>query len=89
MSTKVVAPPEDTISAVLRHGPFLRLWLTQAITQTCQNMINFALLLRVRDVVEIHELPQANTAISLVILAFSLPAVLFGPLAGVIADRSN
>src|SRR5690606_21545794 len=31
----------------------------------------------------------ANTAISLVILAFSLPAVLFGPLAGVLADRSN
>jgi len=52
-------------------------------------MINFALLLRVRQVVEIHDLPQANTAISLVILAFSLPAVLFGPLAGVIADRSN
>jgi len=80
---------DDTIPAVLRNGPFLRLWLVQAITQTCQNMINFALLLRVRDVVEVHDLPQANTAISLVILAFSLPAVLFGPLAGVIADRSN
>jgi MFS family permease len=61
----------------------------QAVTQICQNMINFALLLRVRDVVEVHNLPQANTAISLVILAFSLPAVVFGPLAGVIADRSN
>ncbi len=82
-------PLQDTIPAVLRNGPFLRLWLVQAITQTCQNMINFALLLRVRDVVEVHDLPQANTAISLVILAFSLPAVLFGPLAGVIADRSN
>lgn len=89
MSATVAAPSEDTIRAVLRNGPFLRLWLTQAITQTCQNMINFALLLRVRDVVEIHDLPQANTAISLVILAFSLPAVIFGPLAGVIADRSN
>lgn len=52
-------------------------------------MINFSLLLRVRGVVEINDLPQANTAISLVILAFSLPAVLFGPIAGVIADRSN
>ncbi len=82
-------PEADSIQAVLRNGPFLRLWLTQAITQVCQNMINFALLLRVRDVVEVHSLPQANTAISLVILAFSLPAVLFGPLAGVLADRSN
>lgn len=79
----------DSIRAVLRNGPFLRLWLIQAITQTAQNMINFSLLLRVRGVVEINDLPQANTAISLVILAFSLPAVLFGPVAGVIADRSN
>ncbi len=78
-----------SIGAVLRTGPFLRLWLVQCITQTCQNMINFALLLRVRDIVEFHHLPQANTAISLVILAFSLPAVLFGPIAGVVADRVN
>lgn len=79
----------DSIRAVLQNGPFLRLWLIQAVTQTAQNMINFSLLLRVRGVVEINDLPQANTAISLVILAFSLPAVLFGPVAGVIADRSN
>lgn len=79
----------DSIRAVLRHGPFLRLWIIQAISQTAQNMINFSLLLRVRGVVDVHNLPQANTAISLVILAFSLPAVLFGPLAGVLADRSN
>lgn len=77
------------IGDVLRNGAFLRLWSIQAVTQILQNMINFALLLRVRDVVEIHNLPNANTAISLVILAFSLPAVLFGPIAGVIADRSN
>ncbi len=74
---------------MLGNGAFVRLWLIQAVTQVLQNMVNFALLLRVRDVVEIHDLPNANTAISLVILAFSLPAVLFGPLAGVIADRSN
>jgi MFS family permease len=74
---------------VLGNGAFVRLWIIQATTQLLQNMVNFALLLRVRDVVEIHHLPNANTAISLVILAFSLPAVLFGPVAGVIADRAN
>lgn len=52
-------------------------------------MINFALLVRVRSIVEIHDLRQANTAISLVIIAFSLPAILFGPVAGVLADRTN
>lgn len=79
----------DSMGAVLRNGAFLRLWTIQAVTQILQNMINFALLLRVRDVVEVHELANANTAISLVILAFSLPAVLFGPVAGVVADRVN
>jgi MFS family permease len=82
-------PRSDSMSAVLRNGAFLRLWLIQAVTQVLQNMINFALLLRVRSVVEAHDLAQANTAISLVILAFSLPAVLFGPVAGVVADRTN
>jgi MFS family permease len=79
----------DSLGAVLRNGAFLRLWMIQGVTQVLQNMINFALLLRVRDVVEVHNLANANTAISLVILAFSLPAVLFGPLAGVVADRVN
>ncbi|CAA9542989.1 MAG: hypothetical protein AVDCRST_MAG43-307 [uncultured Thermomicrobiales bacterium] len=87
--SRTPGPSDDSIRAVLRNGPFLRLWIVQAISQTAQNIINFSLLLRVRDVVDVHDLPQANTAISLVILAFSLPAVLFGPLAGVIADRSN
>lgn len=79
----------DSMSAVLRNGAFLRLWLIQATTQILQNMINFALLLRVREVVEVHDFPNANTAVGLVIIAFSLPAVLFGPVAGVIADRAN
>src|SRR5579884_1968200 len=86
-----IPPPArpDSIRNVLRNGPFLRLWLSQAFSQVGQNMINFALLLRVRDIIEVHHIRQANTAISLVILAFSLPAVLFGPLAGVVADRWN
>lgn len=79
----------DSLGAVLRNGAFVRLWAIQGVTQLLQYMVNFALLLRVREVVEVHNLPNANTAISLVILAFSLPAVLFGPLAGVLADRSN
>ena len=85
----VLARRDDSFRAVLRNGPFLRLWLAQAISQTAQNIINFALLLRVRGIVEDRDLAQANTAISLVILAFSLPAVLFGPIAGVMADRVN
>jgi len=79
----------DSIRAVLQNRAFLRLWLVQAFTQTAQNIVNFSLLLRVRDIVDVHGVAQANTAISLVILAFSLPAVLFGPVTGVVADRVN
>jgi len=71
----------------LLKGPFLRLWIAQAFSQTANNMVNFALLLLVQDIIQIHDVEQANTAISLVILAFSLPSVLFGPIAGVLADR--
>jgi MFS family permease len=88
-SVTVPFESSSSIRAVLRNGAFLRLWIAQAFSQTANNMINFALLLRVREIVEIHDIRQANTAISLVILSFSLPAVLFGPIAGVVADRVN
>lgn len=74
-----------TFTSMLRGG-FLRLWIAQALSQTANNVVNFALLLLVTQIIETHGVTQANTAISLVILAFSLPAVLFGPLAGVMAD---
>jgi MFS family permease len=50
-------------------------------------MVDFALLLRVGEVVQFHRIAQANTAVSFVVLAFSLPAVLVGPIAGAVADR--
>ena len=74
---------------VLRNQAFLRLWLVQGLSQTGQNMINFSLLVLVRQIVEQQRLSQANTAISLLVLAFSVPAVIFSPIAGVVVDRSN
>ncbi|MGI9252849.1 MAG: MFS transporter, partial [Thermomicrobiales bacterium] len=85
---RVVRPTEQSsFKAVLSNGPFLRLWLAQLISQTANSMVDFSLLLAVSKVVEYHHIPQANTAISLVILAFSLPGVIFGPFAGAVADR--
>lgn len=88
-SVVVRASSEGSFGAVLSNGPFLRLWLAQAISHTANNTVNFVLLLKIRDVVEANSIGQANTVISLVILAFSLPSVIFGPLAGVVADRMN
>src|SRR3954452_22355684 len=73
--------------SIFRNFPFLRLWTAQAISQTAGNMVNFALLLRVREIIEHHHLRQANTLTSLEILAFSIPSVIFGPVGGVLADR--
>ncbi len=78
-----------SMGAVLRNGAFLRLWIAQLLSQSANNMVNFALLMRVQEIIRIHDITQANTATSLVILSFSLPAVLFGPIAGVMADRFN
>jgi MFS family permease len=80
---------QGSFRAVLGNLPFLRLWLAQAVSQTANSMVDFSLLLVVGAVVSLHEVAQANTAVSFVILAFSLPSVIFGPIAGAVADRIN
>jgi MFS family permease len=85
---RVLRPEQrGSFRAVLSNGPFLRLWLAQAGSQTANSMVDFALLLQVGEVVQYHQIAQANTAVSFVVLAFSLPALLVGPVAGAIADR--
>lgn len=80
---------EGSFRAVLGNYPFLRLWIAQAVSQTANSMVDFSLLLRVGESVDYHDVAQANTAVSFVILAFSLPAVIFGPIAGAVADRMS
>lgn len=74
---------------VLRNHAFLRLWVVQAMSQTAQNMTNFSLLILVQVIIDRYQIAQANTAIGLTVLSFSVPAVFFSPPAGVIVDRSN
>ncbi len=81
------ATAEGSFGAVLRNSAFLRLWLAQVVSQTANSMVDFSLLLRVGEAVNYHQVSQANTAVSFVILAFSLPSLVFGPIAGAVADR--
>jgi MFS family permease len=85
----VTARRDAGVVEVLRNQAFLRLWVVQAMSQTAQNMINFSLLILVRQIVETQHLSQANTAISLLVLAFSSPAVLFSAVAGVVVERAD
>jgi len=66
--------------AVFRNPSFLRLWLSQAATQIGGNMVLFGLTVIVSST-------QPNTAVSLLILSFLVPAVLFSAVAGVYVDR--
>ena len=66
--------------AVFRNAAFLRLWLSQAATQIGGNMVLFGLTVIVSET-------QPNTAVSLLILSFLVPAVLFSAVAGVYVDR--
>ncbi len=87
--TAVSVAPRGRFVDVLRNRPFLRLWIVQAFSQTGQNMTNFSLLILVRAIIDRYQIEQANTAIGLTVLSFSVPAILFSPFAGVIVDRSN
>jgi MFS family permease len=73
-------PGVEGALAVFRNPPFLRLWLSQASTQIGGNMVLFALTVVVSST-------QPNTAVSLLILSFLVPAVLFSAVAGVYVDR--
>ncbi|MCA1665838.1 MAG: MFS transporter [Thermomicrobia bacterium] len=83
MATDVDVQSSRGFVAVLRNRPFLRIWSSQAISQTAQNIINLALL------VTVNGISQSATAVSGIIVAFALPGVVFSTIAGVVVDRSN
>ncbi|MBM2811993.1 MAG: major facilitator superfamily 1 [Chloroflexi bacterium] len=70
-------------SPVWQNGPFLRIWIAQAITQTAQNAIWYGLL------VIVEEMSHSTTQLGITILSVILPSVLFGVPAGVYVDRWN
>lgn len=67
---------------VLRNRRFLALWLAQVATQVGGNMVLFGLTVQVFSLSG-----RSNTAVSLLILSFLVPAVIFGAVAGVYVDR--
>ncbi|MDQ3098706.1 MAG: MFS transporter [bacterium] len=76
-------PVDLTFQDLLKNKPFLLLWANQFCLQMSYSMTNFALILWV------YELTKRNTIVSLLILTISIPSILFGTFAGVIADRVN
>ena len=75
-------PAKRGFRTVLRNRYFLRLWMAQLVSQTIQNAANYGLIILIAT--------RTNTsylATSFGIVAFALPAVIFGAPAGVLVDR--
>lgn len=69
------------IFRALSEKPFLNLWIGEIFTQISANIFNFFLILIV------FKLTQSNTAVSGIVLSFTIPAIIFGSIAGVLVDR--
>jgi MFS family permease len=80
--------PSGGMASVLRNGRFVALWLSQVTTQVGGNMVLFALTILVyRLTVNPVTGQGSSTAVSLLLLAFLVPAVIFSAVAGVYVDR--
>ncbi|MEP7378555.1 MAG: MFS transporter, partial [Chloroflexota bacterium] len=86
LEDQVTAMPDDgdaSARAVLRNRRFLAMWIAQVVTQVGANMVLFGLT------VEVFTLTGKSTSVSLLILSYLVPAVIFGAIAGVYTDRND
>jgi MFS family permease len=77
-----VEPTEGGGIAVLRNRPFLLLWLAQLSTQVGGNMVMLGLL-----VIITSNYSGSKIAISVLLLCFLAPAIVFSAIAGVFVDQ--
>jgi predicted MFS family arabinose efflux permease len=86
----VITPVDPTapvsFGEVLGNRNFLLLWLGQLFSQLADKVFLIFMIALIRVQFSDHE-TTSNTLISWLYMAFSIPAVLFGSLAGVFVDR--
>lgn len=73
----------NNILQVLRTKPFFLMMLSEVFSQFSFNMLNFALIFIV------YTLTRSNTAVSGIILSFTIPAIFLSVISGVFVDRWN
>ncbi|MBI5123387.1 MFS transporter [Candidatus Roizmanbacteria bacterium] len=69
------------ILRALSEKSFFNLWIGEVFTQVSVNLFNFFLILVV------FKQTHSNTAVSGAVISFTIPAILFGSIAGVLVDR--
>ena len=71
---------KQIITSVLHNRGFLNLWINQILVQLSFNALNFALI------VWVFRLTDSNIAVSALLFAFYLPAVMLGLFSGILID---
>lgn len=71
---------KTSFTRVLQNRGFLNLWVNQILVQLSYNALNFALIIWV------FQLTSSNTAVSALLFAIYLPAVILGLFSGVLVD---
>ena len=69
--------------ALVQNRNFRNLWLGQITSQIALNMLYFVLAIKV------YQDTRSNAAVSYMILAFGIPSIIFGVIAGGIVDKCN
>jgi MFS family permease len=72
---------DRTFGAVIKNRNFFTLWMAQILSQTAQNGIHFV------QIVLIETLTGSTMHMAVMILSFSLPAVVLSSVAGIAVDR--
>lgn len=73
--------------SLFRNSSFSRLWGSQILSQIAQQLLNFALIVRVFDLAQHSKF--ANISVALVVLSFGVPSIFFAAAAGVFVDHWN
>lgn len=71
---------KTSIASVVKNRGFLKLWINQILVQLSCNALNFSLIIWV------FQLTSSNTAVSALLFAFYLPAVILGLFTGILVD---
>jgi MFS family permease len=72
---------DRTFTSVVRNRNFFALWMAQIFSQTAQNGIHFV------QIILIETLTRSTAHMAIMILSFSLPAVILSSVAGIVVDR--
>ncbi|MEG4022404.1 MFS transporter [Microcoleus sp. S13C4] len=83
------SPPPDRsgLDALLRNRPFLALWTGQLLAQVADKIFYVLLIILVKTGGYTPGQNPDNSMLSAVMIAYTVPAIVFGSAAGIVVDR--